>query len=119
MTKLCYIATECVSALAVDAILQMHLLKAGILWHLLLFMFQYDYTLDEGGVERSEEANQQEVSNKLAKEAVRASATLGGYLKTESGTSPENPVTRSILEQLLTPYLANQLGNDKPEDVRV
>jgi hypothetical protein len=39
--------------------LQMMLLQAGVLWHLLLFMFSYDFTLEEGGVERSEEANQQ------------------------------------------------------------
>ena len=28
-------------------------LQAGVLWHLLLFFFNYDYTLDEGGVEKS------------------------------------------------------------------
>jgi hypothetical protein len=37
----------------------MMMLQAGVLWHLLLFMFSYDFTLEEGGVERSEEANQQ------------------------------------------------------------
>lgn len=30
-----------------------------MLWHLLLFMFNYDYTLEEGGVESSAETNQQ------------------------------------------------------------
>lgn len=109
-------ATECVTALSVDSILQMQLLKAGALWYLLLFMFNYDFTLDEGGVERSEEANQQEVSNRLAKEAVRACAALGGYLQGEQNT-PSNPVTRGILERLLSPYLANQLGKTKPEEV--
>lgn len=90
----------------------MQLLKAGALWYLLLFMFSYDFTLDEGGVERSEEANQQEVSNRLAKEAVRACAALQGVQDT-----PSNPVTRGILEKLLSPYLANQLGNVRPEEV--
>lgn len=94
----------------------MQLLKAGALWYLLLFMFSYDFTLDEGGVERSEEANQQEVSNRLAKEAVRACAALGGYSQGEQET-PSNPVTRGILERLLSPYLANQLGKSKPEEV--
>lgn len=93
----------------------MQLLKAGALWHLLLFMFSYDFTLDEGGVERSEEANQQEVSNRLAKEAVRACAALAGYLQEQD--TPNNPVTRGILEKLLSPYLANQLGKAKPEEV--
>ncbi|KAJ8971338.1 hypothetical protein NQ314_000751 [Rhamnusium bicolor] len=83
LIKLCSVATECVTALSVDSILQLELLKAGALWHLLLYMFKYDYTLDEGGVERSEEANQQEISNRLAKESVRACAALGGYIPGE------------------------------------
>ena len=33
--------------------------QAGVLWHLLLFLFNYDYTLDESGVEKSAETNQQ------------------------------------------------------------
>ena len=35
------------------------LLQAGVLWHLLLFLFNYDFTLDESGVEKSAETNQQ------------------------------------------------------------
>jgi len=54
------------SAMAVDSILQMQLLQAGALWHLLVFLFRYDYTLEEGGVERSEDANEQ-VSDRWAK----------------------------------------------------
>ncbi|KAK4884053.1 hypothetical protein RN001_000324 [Aquatica leii] len=114
LTKLCYVATECVSALAIDSILQMQLLKAGALWHLLLFMFNYDFTLDEGGVERSEDANQQEVANRLAKEAVIACTKLGGYGAGQSVT-PKNPVTRGILDTLLTPFVANQLGCETSE----
>lgn len=116
LTKLCWVATECVSALSVDSILQMELLKAGALWHLLLFMFHYDFTLDEGGVECSEEANQKEVSNRLAKQAVKACACLGGYSVGDESV-PSNPVTKSILEALLTPYLADQLATNKPEEV--
>lgn len=117
LTKLCFVATECVTALSVDSILQMQLLKAGALWNLLLFMFSYDYTLDEGGVERSEDANQQEVSNRLAKEAVKACSCLGGCSKEGEQIAPDNPVTKAILEALLTPYLANQLCTAKPEEV--
>ena len=47
---MCSVACENVSALSVDGILQMHFLQAGALWHLLLFLFDYDYTLEEGGV---------------------------------------------------------------------
>lgn len=59
LLRLCQVGVECVSALAIDQILQMNLLQAGILWHLLLFLFSYDYTLDEGGVSKSEDSNQQ------------------------------------------------------------
>jgi hypothetical protein len=45
LTSLCAVAAECVSALAVDSDLQMHLLQAGVLWHLLIFLFDYDFTL--------------------------------------------------------------------------
>lgn len=116
LTKLCSVATECISALAKDAALQMQLLQSGALWNLLLFMFSYDYTLDEGGVEKTEESNQQEVSNMLAKLAVMACARLGGYL-TGDLESPLNPVTVAALDSLLTRYLAKQLNKNKPEEV--
>ena len=51
--------TECIGALAVDFWLQTHMHQCGVLWHLLLFLFNYDYTLEEGGVERSDQTNQQ------------------------------------------------------------
>ena len=50
LMHMCSVACENVSALSVDGILQMHFLQAGALWHLLLFLFDYDYTLEEGGV---------------------------------------------------------------------
>lgn len=115
LTKLCSVATDCISSLATDSILQMQLLQSGALWHLLLFMFNYDYTLEEGGVERNQDANRQEVANNLAKLAVRACARLGGYLTDEE--TPVNELTVAALECLLTPYLARQLSNNKPEDI--
>lgn len=39
--------------------LQCNLVKCGVLWSLLLFMFEYDYTLDESGVVTEENTNQQ------------------------------------------------------------
>lgn len=109
-------ATECISSLATDSALQMQLLQSGALWHLLLFMFNYDYTLEEGGVERNQDENRQEVANNLAKLAVRACARLGGYMTGENET-PVNPVTVAALESLLTPYLARQLSKNKPEEI--
>lgn len=63
LPKLCQAACECVASLAQDSVLQLQLLQAGALWHLLILLFDYDFTLDEGGVERSETSNKQEVIN--------------------------------------------------------
>ncbi|XP_023012432.2 receptor mediated endocytosis 8 isoform X1 [Leptinotarsa decemlineata] len=116
LTKLCSIATECVTALSLDSILQLELLKSGALWSLLLYMFNYDFTLEEGGVERSEDANKQEISNRLAKESVKACSALGGYIVGD-GKPPPNNLTREILNTLLTPYISDQLGNEKSEEI--
>lgn len=72
-------AAQTVAAFSVDDWLQNNLLHAGVLWHLVLFVFQYDYTLDEGGVEKSDESNQQEVTNNLARLSITAIAKLGGF----------------------------------------
>lgn len=39
--------------------LQCDLIRNGVLWSLLLFMFDYDYTLEESGVETEEKSNKQ------------------------------------------------------------
>ncbi|KAF4020599.1 hypothetical protein G4228_012493 [Cervus hanglu yarkandensis] len=103
------LGVECVSSFAVDFWLQTHLLQAGILWHLLGYLFNYDYTLEESGIQKSEETNQQEVANSLAKLSVRALSRLGGYLPEEQAT-PENPTIRKSLAGMLTPYVARKLA---------
>lgn len=59
LAQLCTVVTDCVSAFCIDFWLQTNLFQSGVLWHLLPNLFQYDFTLDEGGVERSHETNQQ------------------------------------------------------------
>lgn len=59
LPKLCSVVAQCVSAFSVDFWLQTNLFQSGVLWHLLLYLFNYDYTLEEGGVEKSGESNQQ------------------------------------------------------------
>lgn len=39
--------------------LQCDLIRNGVLWSILLFMFDYDYTLEESGVEIDEKSNKQ------------------------------------------------------------
>lgn len=62
--------------------LQNDLVRNGIIWSLLLFMFEYDYTLDESGVEADEKSNQQQAANNLARLSVTALVALAGYTLT-------------------------------------
>lgn len=80
---LCMHAAEAASAFAPDQPLQNALHQAGVLVHLLFYMFNYDFTLEEGGVERAKESNQQEVANHLARTCVRACARLAGFYEPE------------------------------------
>ena len=66
-------------------------MDAGVLWHLLQYLFQYDYTLTESGVQASVESNQQEVANFNAHVAFRALGRLGGYFKRDDKSPVEIP----------------------------
>ena len=44
--------------------LQSDLIRNGVLWSILLFMFDYDYTLEESGVEIEEKSNKQVIGSK-------------------------------------------------------
>lgn len=129
LTRLCLSATEAVSALAPDEGLQSALHQAGVLVHLLFYMFNYDFTLEEGGVERSDDTNQQQVDNNLAKMCIKACARLAGFHDgfnvnsptEETATSkplPSNPVMKSLVA-LLTPYLARYIGKDPNEQLKL
>uniref|UniRef100_A0A8B9HJM2 J domain-containing protein n=1 Tax=Astyanax mexicanus TaxID=7994 RepID=A0A8B9HJM2_ASTMX len=113
LPRLCSLSVQCVSSFAVDFFLQTHLYHAGVLWHLLVNLFNYDYTLEESGVQTSQETNQQEVANSLAKLSLVALGRLGGYRETV-GPPPENPTVRKSLAAMLTPYVARKLGTSTP-----
>lgn len=132
LPKLAALAVQCVSSFAVDFFLQTHLYHAGVLWHLLVYLFNYDYTLEESGVQASQDTNQQEVSNNLAKLSLVALSRLGGYIETPhtpdgnnpvsetngiEGTPPENPAIRKSLAAMLTPYISKKLGTGSPAEV--
>ena len=117
LTKLCSVAVECVSALATDPILQMHFLQAGVLWHLLLTLFEYDHTLEESGVEQNDGENRQAVANSLAKLSVHALARMGGYLTEDEHITPDNPIVKEGLAAMLSPYMAKQLHKNEPHQL--
>lgn len=132
LPKTAALAVQCVSSFAVDFFLQTHLYHAGVLWHLLVHLFNYDYTLEESGVQANQETNQQEVANNLAKLSLVALSRLGGYAQTPptldgnnpvsetngiDGTPPENPTIRKSLAAMLTPYISRKLGTGTPAEV--
>lgn len=115
-----------------DFFLQTHLYHAGVLWHLLVHLFNYDYTLEESGVHTSQDTNQQEVANILAKLSLVALSRLGGYNPAPQttdganalpetngieGAPPENPTIRKSLAAMLTPYISSKLGAGSPAEV--
>lgn len=133
LPKTAAVAVQCVSSFAVDFFLQTHLYHAGVLWHLLVYLFNYDYTLEESGVQANQDTNQQEVANSLAKLSLEALSRLGGYIQTPNtpdgnnpvsetngveGTPPENPAIRKSLAAMLTPYISRKLGTGSPAEVR-
>lgn len=130
LPKTATLAVQCVSSFAVDFFLQTHLYHAGVLWHLLVHLFNYDYTLEESGVQASQETNQQEVANSLAKLSLVALSRLGGYAQTTNTPEgnnpvsetngmgpPENPTIRKSLAAMLTPYISRKLGAGPPAEV--
>lgn len=132
LPKTATLAVQCVSSFAVDFFLQTHLYHAGVLWHLLVHLFNYDYTLEESGVQASQETNQQEVANSLAKLSLVALSRLGGYAQTTNppegnnpvsetngvgSAPPENPTIRKSLAAMLTPYISRKLGAGPPAEV--
>lgn len=52
-------AAQCLASLAIDEPLLDAILNTSAVWSLLKFMLNYDYTLEECEVERSEEQNEQ------------------------------------------------------------
>ncbi|MBN3289374.1 DJC13 protein, partial [Polypterus senegalus] len=116
ISRVATLAVDCISSFAVDYFLQTQMFHAGVLWHLLSYLFNYDYTLEESGVQKSEETNQQEVSNSLAKLSLTASSRLGGYVS-EDGGAPENPTVQKSLVAMLTPYVSRKLATTAPAEV--
>lgn len=132
LPKTAALAVQCISSFAIDFFLQTHLYHAGVLWHLLIYLFNYDYTLEESGVQANQDTNQQEVANSLAKLSLVALSRLGGYTQTPTppdannpvaetngvdGTPPENPTIRKSLAAMLTPFISRKLGTGSPAEV--
>ena len=129
LPRLCLTTTDTVTAFAPAPSLQNALFESGVLCNLLYYMFNYDFTLEEGGVERSNDSNQQEISNRLAKSCIRACAALAGFHNgfnegnQSENSSPttdthNNQVMNSLIS-LLTPYLARHINGEPSEMLKL
>lgn len=83
---------------------------------MLQFLFNYDYTLVESGVEVSAESNQQEINNNLARSSIIALARMAGVLEGDNAT-PDNPAVQKSLNALLTPFVARKFKNETADEV--
>lgn len=75
--------------------LQTNLVKNGILWSVLMFLFEYDYTLDESGVKTNEKSNQQKSANNLATLSILSIVALCGY-DLKLVLDPNDPLNNAI-----------------------
>ena len=100
-------AVEGVAAFAANPEFSELLFKRGFLPLLIEFLFKYDYTLEEGGIERDVSTNKQEQQNRLARSALHSIAILSGLL---AHFEPKPRVVH-CLESLITPYLTQLLDN--------
>ncbi|XP_058835825.1 dnaJ homolog subfamily C member 13 isoform X1 [Topomyia yanbarensis] len=103
--------------------LQCNLVQNGVLWSLMIFMFDYDYTLDESGVKTDEKSNNQQMCNNLAKLSLIACVALAGYHMTlldeakpsaAKSASKSNPTSRSDSPQQLTAARSHSLTQTQP-----
>ncbi|VDK82276.1 unnamed protein product, partial [Litomosoides sigmodontis] len=112
VVRLACAASECICSLSVCTILQMQLFQSGAIWQLIPHLFRYDYTLDEGGVEHSEETNKQSLHNRLARSGCEALACLAGFRR---GT-PDNDGVQKSLKAMLTPYVCRLIQQSEDND---
>ena len=87
-----------------DGWLQNQLLHAGVFWHITQFLFNYDYTLVESGVEISDETNQQVTLNSSSP-SHSLSSSFSCLLSLSLPSHPFPPLPSPLLSSLYPPPL--------------
>lgn len=105
-------ASECITNMARDCVLQEKLIICGIVWPLIRAILTFDSTL-ESDTNRVSEHNAVLPANASAKNAVRALGMLSGALK----DAPANKDLLPALRVLLTDPLALMLRNQRCEEI--
>ncbi|CUF24956.1 endosomal trafficking protein, RME-8, putative [Bodo saltans] len=110
---------HCAESLCLEESLQQAVTEAGAIWHLLLFVFRYDYTLEDSGVQTNEENHTQLFANRAAKGALRTIYALAGFRPGDSYIESKPNVTLyRLLSQLLTPFIVKKMRTlPESEDV--
>ncbi|CBY31673.1 unnamed protein product [Oikopleura dioica] len=96
-------AVEAVASFGMIPELRKSMISQGVLPILMEYLFEYDYTLEEAGIEKDMESNKQEQKNKLAKQALHAIIVLAGLtpnLETDADV-------RRCLDCCMTSYLVS------------
>eukprot|EP00002_Diphylleia_rotans_P000032 TRINITY_DN10013_c0_g1_i2.p1 TRINITY_DN10013_c0_g1~~TRINITY_DN10013_c0_g1_i2.p1 ORF type:complete len:2234 (+),score=354.17 TRINITY_DN10013_c0_g1_i2:44-6745(+) len=114
--KLIQAATVCACSFAVDSTLQIQLLQCGILWYGLSACLDYDFTLEESGIQATTETNHQLLLNQIAKESVELLCRMAGYGKGGLVT-PKNELCRNSLDSLLTRFIVEALPKEPAANV--
>uniref|UniRef100_A0A182RN06 J domain-containing protein n=1 Tax=Anopheles funestus TaxID=62324 RepID=A0A182RN06_ANOFN len=111
------LSVSLVTSLAVNNVeLQCNLVRNGVLWSLMMFLFDYDYTLDESGVTSEEKSNTQQVANNLAKLSLLACVALAGYSMTLLD-DPKAAVLRATTGPKTNSGSPATLRSDSPQTV--
>ncbi|KAI3379512.1 hypothetical protein SNEBB_010043 [Seison nebaliae] len=110
LPKLACCVAELVDAAAIsnEDELTMAFLNSGVTYHLLLTVFAYDYTLEDGGVAKSNETNSQELINSMARQALLACAALAGIWPGRNDGELTGPATLAM-RAMLTPFIIKEL----------
>ncbi|CAL8068163.1 unnamed protein product [Calicophoron daubneyi] len=125
LPNLCCLAASCTAAFCGDYWLCVNCYENGGLYLLLRPVFAYDFTLEEGGVETTEENNEQLVANRLALLCLWAVGRLvnGHHIAHEAReeTMPirDGPGIHDALARLVTPHIARkitELSNYEPTE---
>jgi len=104
---------ECCRNFCAHRSLQEAIIQAGAIWHLLLYIFKFDYTLEESGVKINEENHTQLYANKAARMALRCICAMVGFHPNEDDVvSDFHPTMYALLCKLLTHFICNRLRRE-------
>lgn len=105
---------ECLISLVIDDMIQMRLLEMGILYHLILFLFSYDYTLSESGINSSCFNNIQMLYNELASLSMQTIAIMDSTSSEKGGV---HIVIHNLLIRLLTYHVIYSIRSNPTHEI--